>query len=68
MEQIINFKRMKRKQTFNIFSIAMLLFLMVSFNSEAQKSKNVHEFPELSYELDALEPHIDAETWNMHII
>ncbi|HKK81728.1 MAG TPA: superoxide dismutase [Prolixibacteraceae bacterium] len=57
---------MKRIQAFNIFSIAMVLFLMVSFNSEAQNSKNVHEFPELSYELNALEPHIDAETMNLH--
>lgn len=57
---------MKRKQTFNIFSIAMVLFFMVSFNSTAQQSNNVHEFPELSYELDALEPHIDAETMNLH--
>jgi Fe-Mn family superoxide dismutase len=56
------------KNTYCVKTIFLVLMLTTVFvvQGSAQNDKSVHQFPELEYSLDALEPYIDAETMNLH--
>lgn len=45
--------------------VAPVITPLTSFASEVKKFKG-HEFPELGYDFDALEPYIDAQTMELH--
>lgn len=56
-------KSVNRIKAIFLIIIASMVFVAPAI---AQNDKNIHEFPELNYSLDALEPYIDAETMNLH--